>query len=256
MSKQFRNKVVIVTGATSGIGKATAELFCEEGASVVLAGRRETQGAAAAESIRNNGGDAIFIRTDVCDADSIAHLVQKTIRQYGRLDYAFNNAGIAGANLLDTTQQALSAWDEVINTNLRGIWLCMKHELLQMKRQGHGAVVNTASMYAQVGSDLGISPYVASKHGVLGLTRAAAVEFGKSGIRINAVAPGATRTEMTSPAIESYPTEFGAMIQRHVPLARVAEPSEIAHAVLWLCSDKASYVTGHALSVDGGWLSL
>jgi NAD(P)-dependent dehydrogenase (short-subunit alcohol dehydrogenase family) len=252
----FRNKVVIVTGATSGIGQATAELFAKRGACVVVAGRRDDRGEAVAKAIRESGGEAVFIHTDVRDPESTARLVDETVRRYDRLDCAFNNAGVAGQNLQDASQQELSMWDEVIDTNLRGVWLSMKHELAQMKRQGRGAIVNTTSMYAHVGSDLGISPYVASKHGVLGLTRSAAVEFAKSGIRINAVSPGVTRTELIAATIESYPTEFNATVQRHVPLGRVGEPNEVANAVLWLCSDEASYVTGEALSVDGGWLSI
>lgn len=253
MSRRFENKVAIVTGATSGIGEATALLFGSYGATVVVAARRSDRGEALAERIRMTGGSAAFIHTDVTIPASVAHLMEETERRFGRLDFAFNNAGIGGPPLLDIFSQTEEAWDSVINTNLRGVWLCMKYELPMMRRQGVGAIVNTASIYAHVGSDLGISPYVASKHGVLGLTRAASIELAKCGVRINAVSPGATRTEMTMPALEAHPESFNAAIQRDVPMGRIAEPAEIAEAVVWLCSPEASYITGHSLIVDGGW---
>jgi NAD(P)-dependent dehydrogenase (short-subunit alcohol dehydrogenase family) len=181
--------------------------------------------------------------------------VDVAFRRYGRLDYAFNNAGVPGENFKNTAEQSEAVWDAVVGTNLRGVWLCMKHELPLMQSAGGGSIVNTASIYAHTGSDFGIAPYVASKHGVLGLTRAAAVEFAKYRVRVNAVSPGITRSEITAPAMESVPEEFRANIERTVPLGRVAEPEEIAAAVLWLCSDEARFVTGTTLTVDGGFMA-
>jgi A-factor type gamma-butyrolactone 1'-reductase (1S-forming) len=255
MTSFFHDKVAVVTGATSGMGQATAELFAKRGASVVLAGRREERGEALAKAIRAAGGEATFIRTDVADPRSVESLFEQTIRRYGRLDCAFNNAGVPGNHLTATPDQTLDSWNEVININLRGVWLCMQHELRYMGEHGGGAVVNTASVYSHIGTGLGISPYVASKHGVLGLTRAAATEFASSGIRVNAVSPGMIRTEMTAPSLETYADSFNAAIQQLVLLKRIGEPPEVATAVLWLCSDEASYVTGQTLVVDGGWLS-
>jgi NAD(P)-dependent dehydrogenase (short-subunit alcohol dehydrogenase family) len=255
MGRDFEDKVVIVTGGTSGIGRATAELFAAHGAVVVIAGRREKLGNAVVQAIHAAGGEAAFIPTDVTATDSVADMVSQTVRRFGRLDCAFNNAGISGDNFKNTAEHDEAMWASVIDTNLRGVWLCMKHELPLMQRAGKGAIVNSASIYAHAGSGFGIAPYVASKHGVLGLTRAAAVEFAKDGVRVNAISPGITRSEMTLPALASVPEEFNAHLKQKVPLARIAEPEEIAAAVLWLCSDSASFVTGATLAVDGGYLA-
>jgi A-factor type gamma-butyrolactone 1'-reductase (1S-forming) len=252
--KRFAGKVALVTGSTSGIGQATAELFALQGAAVIVAGRRTERGESVVSGIRSRGGEATYIRLDVTDPESVSAVVRDAVRIYGRLDCAFNNAGIPGENIKDTSQQSEQSWEAVINTNLRGVWLCMKHELAQMCRQGGGAIVNSASIFAHQGSEFGIAPYIASKHGVLGLTRAAAVEFARRGIRINAVSPGITRSEMSAPALEAIPDEFNAQIERNVPFGRIAEAEEIGRAVLWLCSDDASFVTGESLAVDGGWL--
>jgi NAD(P)-dependent dehydrogenase (short-subunit alcohol dehydrogenase family) len=253
--QRFEGKVALVTGGTSGIGRAAAELFAARGAAVIVAGRRADKGRAVEEGIRAAGGTATFIQTDVQHPTSITSMFEAAIERYGRVDCAFNNAGIAGQNFKDVTEQAEDSWDAVINTNLRGVWLCMKHELRHMRERGNGAIVNSASIYAHSGSDFGIAPYVASKHGVVGLTRAAAVEFAGHGIRVNAVSPGITSSEMTAPAMAAVPQEFEAHIRQRVPLGRIAEPAEIAKAVLWLCSDEASFVTGETLLVDGGWLA-
>jgi A-factor type gamma-butyrolactone 1'-reductase (1S-forming) len=254
VSRRFEGKVVLVTGANSGIGRAAAELFAADGASVVLAGRRAERGESVARAIRESGGEATFFRADVADARSVELLIEQAVRRYGRIDCAFNNAGVAGETFKDTASQSEETWNEVININLRGVWLCMKYELPHMQRQGGGAIVNTASIYAHEGSDFGIAPYVASKHGVVGLTRAAAVEFASRGVRVNAISPGITLTEMTAPGLQAAREEFTANVRQRVPLARMAEPVEIARAALWLCSDEAAYVTGATLPVDGGWL--
>jgi A-factor type gamma-butyrolactone 1'-reductase (1S-forming) len=253
--RNLEEKIVIVTGATSGIGRAAALRFAAAGANVVAAGRRRTQGLALVEEISSKGGHATFIQTDVSVASSVAALVAGTMERFGRIDCAFNNAGIPGANLTATADQSEASWDEVMNTNLRGLWLCMKHELREMKARRAGVIVNTGSIYSFVGSELGIAPYIASKHAVLGLTRAAAIEYARDGIRINAICPGMTLTEMTAPALQAVPGQFNAHIDQNVPLRRLAEPDEIAAAVVWLCSPDAGFVTGQSLSVDGGWLS-
>ena len=253
--RTFEGKAVIVTGATSGIGRVTALRFAAAGAHVIVAGRRRSKGLAVVEEIVSQRGQATFIQTDVSDPDSVAALIAGTMERLGRIDCAFNNAGIPGTNVTATADQSEESWDEVMNTNLRGLWLCMKHELREMKKARAGAIVNTGSIYSFVGSELGIAPYIASKHAVLGLTRAAAIEYAVDGIRINAVCPGITRTEMTAPALQAVPEKFNEVIDRHVPLRRLAEPEDIAGAVLWLCSADARFMTGQALCVDGGWLA-
>lgn len=251
---RFAGKVALVTGSTSGIGKATAELFAAQGAAVIVTGRRTERGEEVVAAIRASGGNATFLRLDVSDPESIAACIQNVVRVHGRLDFAFNNAGIPGDTFRSTSEHSERNWEAVINTNLRGVWLSMKHELAQMCRQGKGAIVNTASIFAHQASDFGIAPYVASKHGVLGLTRAAALEFARQGIRVNAVSPGITHTEMAEPGLAAAPAEFNANIDRNVPLGRMASAAEIGRAVLWLCSEEASFVTGQTLAVDGGWL--
>lgn len=247
-------KVVVVTGATSGIGRATALRFAQAGAHVVVAGRRRAEGLKVVQEISAHGDHATYLQTDVSDSQSVATLIGETMKRYGRIDFAFNNAGIPGTNLTATADQCEESWDKVMNTNLRGLWLCMKYELREMQKARAGVIVNTGSIYSFVGSELGIAPYIASKHAVLGLTRAAAIEYARDGIRINAICPGITLTEMTAPALQAVPEEFNEHIEQNVPLRRLANAEEIAGAVLWLCSADARFMTGQALCVDGGWL--
>jgi NAD(P)-dependent dehydrogenase (short-subunit alcohol dehydrogenase family) len=248
---QFSDRVAIVTGATSGIGRAVATLLASKGARVVIAARREDRGGTLVDELRAKGLNASFIQTDVSSANSVADLVARTVALYGRLDCAVNNAGISGPNALLADYEE-AAWDRVTSVNLKGVWLCMKHEIAQLLANGGGTIVNIASDFGVVGSALGIAPYVASKHGVIGLSRAAALEYADKGIRVNAVCPSFTETEMLAPALEREPDNVRRFIASHIPLQRMAAPEEIAEAVVWMCSRESSFVTGHALMVDGG----
>ena len=245
----FAGKVAIVTGAAAGIGRASALAFARAGAAVVVAdvdtdGGRETVRLAAGE-----GGQAHLVATDVASTESVQAMVDETIAVYGRLDYAHNNAGVAGVPA-DVVDVAEVEWDRVLGVMLRGVYLCMKYEIPRMLAEG-GAVVNTASGAGLVAYP-GQSPYVSSKHGVLGLTKTAALEYGRRGVRVNAVCPGTVRTPMVETAIAEQDIE-AALVALH-PIGRIGTADEVANAVLWLCSDDASFVIGHALSVDGGYV--
>ncbi len=250
----IRDKVAIVTGATSGIGRATAEALAAEGAHVVLAGRRCELGEHIALALRRKGFEAVFAEVDVRDPASLSAMVEIAIHTYGHLDIAVNNAGIPGkpSPLHDCPQDD---WDEVLSVNLKGVWLSMKFEIPYMLRNGAGVVVNVASDVGLVGSDLGIAPYVASKHGVIGLTRAAALEYATRSIRVNAICPGLTDTPMLARAKQDHSTSLSQYIESHIPMKRSGTAEEQASAIVWLCSDASSFVTGHALVVDGGILA-
>jgi NAD(P)-dependent dehydrogenase (short-subunit alcohol dehydrogenase family) len=252
MAGQLAGKVVLVTGSSSGIGRAAALAVAAEGAQVVTAARRVSEGEATVEMIRAAGGESIFVQTDVTDAGQVQALVAAAVEAYGRLDCAFNNAGIEGeqAPLADYAEDE---WEQVIRTNLTGVFLCMKYQIQQMLRQGGGVIVNCSSVSGLVGFREN-SAYVASKHGVSGLTKAAALEYGHLGIRVNAVCPGVIRTEMVDRIYAAEPDAEAWVISRK-PLARLGTPEDVAGAVVWLCSDAAAYVTGHNLTVDGGLIA-
>lgn len=251
MGNRMQGKVALVTGGNSGIGRAAAVAFAREGARVVIAARRIPEGEETVRIITEAGGHALFVQTDVSQGDAVEAMLQRTLDTYGRLDYAFNNAGIAMlAPFLEVTE---ADFDRVIGINLKGVWLCMKAEMRQMLTQGGGAIVNMSSGYGLVSSPLGVSAYTASKHGIIGLTKAA-LEYAKAGIRVNAVVPGWIRTPMVDGALENAP-EIKARILDHEPFGRMGRPEEVAEAVVWLCSDAASFVTGHSMIIDGGLLS-
>jgi NAD(P)-dependent dehydrogenase (short-subunit alcohol dehydrogenase family) len=245
----FSGKVALVTGAASGMGLATVQAFAEAGAAVVLADFKEDAVKAAAEKLAAAGHQALAVRCDVSDDAEVAAMVERAVSAFGRLDAAFNNAGVM-ARIAPTADSSREDWDRVIGINLRGVWSCMKHELRQMELQGSGAIVNNASVGALTGNP-GIGSYIASKHGVVGLTRTAALEYVKHGIRVNAVNPGLIDTQIARDVVEGDEQAY-AEIAQHVPIGRAGRPEEIASAVLWLCSPGASYVVGHALTVDGG----
>lgn len=249
MANLMQNKVALVTGSSSGIGRASALTFAREGAKVVVSDVIVEGGEETVQLIKNAGGEAVFVKADVSQAADVEALITKAVEAYGRLDCAHNNAGIEGSSDM-TTDYTEADWDRVIAINLTGVWLCMKYEIPQMLKQGGGAIVNTSSAAGLLGFRRG-SAYVASKHGVVGLTKTAALEYAKSGIRVNAVCPGAIDTPMMGRITGHRPHRAEKMAAGE-PVGRMGSPQEIAEAVVWLCSDAASFVTGHPMSVDGG----
>jgi NAD(P)-dependent dehydrogenase (short-subunit alcohol dehydrogenase family) len=245
----FTGKVALVTGSASGMGLATAQAFAEAGAAVVLADFREDQVKMEAQKLAAVGHKVIAVCCDVSDDTQVEKMVDRAIAEFGRLDAAFNNAGVM-ARIAPTAVSTREEWDRVIGINLRGVWSCMKYELRQMERQGSGAIVNNASVGALTGNP-GIGSYIASKHGVVGLTRTAALEYIQHGIRVNAVNPGLIDTQIARDVVSGNEQAYED-IAKNVPIRRAGTPEEIASAVLWLCSPGASYVVGHALTVDGG----
>ena len=245
----YKGKVALVTGAASGMGLATARAFAEAGAAVVLADYRADVVEEEAARLRAEGHQALALACDVSDDAQVAALVERTVLEFGSLDVAFNNAGVM-AKIAHTAESTRQEWDRVTGVNLGGVWSCLKYELQQMERQGSGAIVNNASVGALTGNP-GISSYIASKHGVIGLTRTAALEYVKKGIRVNAINPGLIDTHIGRAVVEGDEEAYRAM-ERLVPMGRAGKPEEIASAVLWLCSPGAGYVVGESLTIDGG----
>jgi len=243
----FNGQVALVTGAASGMGLATARAFAQSGAAVVLADRNEAALSKATDALRREGHDVLGVPCDVTDEAQAARMVERTVATFGRLDMAYNNAGILGP-MGDVTDETADGFDAVNAVNLRGVWTCMKHELLQMRRQGSGAIVNCSSLGGLVGLP-GRAAYHASKHGVIGLTKCAALDYAGRGIRINAICPGCIDTPMGDAIDPAAMKEF----LRDQPVGRMGDADEIAAAVLWLCSPGASFVLGVALPVDGGF---
>lgn len=252
MAGQLNGKVALVTGGSSGIGRATALALAREGAKVVVADVMVEGGQETVRLLTATGGQGLFVKTDVSRATEVEALIARAVATYGRLDCAFNNAGVEGA-FVTTSEYSEADWDRVLTINLKGVWLCMKYEIAHMLRQGGGAIVNTASGAGLVGVP-NLSAYVASKHGVVGLTKTAALEYAKAGIRVNAVCPGVIQTPMVARLTSNRPDLSEALVAAE-PMGRTGRPEEVAAAVVWLCSDAASFVTGHALSVDGGYVA-
>ncbi|PZR07924.1 MAG: oxidoreductase [Azospirillum brasilense] len=250
MTLSFRDKVALVTGGSSGMGLATARAFAEAGAAVALADRDEGALGAAVEHLKGSGFQVLGVTCDVTDEEQVADAVERTVAAFGRLDAAYNNAGIQSP-AREIADVGNDEYERVMAVNLRGIWNCMKHELRQMRTQGGGAIVNCSSIGGLIGLP-GRAAYHASKHGVIGMTKSAALEYAAKGIRINAVCPGTVETPMVAEMLAQEPKAMKE-IMRDQPIGRLGRPEEIASAVLWLCGPGASFVIGHALAVDGGF---
>ena len=247
---EFQGKVAIVTGGTSGIGRAAAIAYAREGAKVVVAGRRASEGEETVQLVRAQGGEAMFVPTDVAQEAQVKNLIGRTLEQFGRLDFAFNNAGIEQVPT-PFLEQTVETYDQVMDINVKGVWLSMKYEIPAMLKTGGGSIVNTSSALGVIGMP-GTEIYVASKHAVIGLTKSAALEFGKQGIRVNAVLPAVIDTDMFQRFAGEKP-EFRAQMTAMHPIGRIGKSEEIADAAIWLSSSKSSFVTGHSLLVDGGF---
>jgi NAD(P)-dependent dehydrogenase (short-subunit alcohol dehydrogenase family) len=248
----FEGKIVIVTGASSGIGEATALKFAREGAKVVVADRREGKGRTVVQRIEALGGEGLFIKTDVTKRADIEALVTGTMARFGQLDCAVNNAGIPGPVMVPLAEIEEEGWDELMNTNLKAVWLCMKYEILAMLKHGKGTIVNISSIYGFKPSDVGQAPYCASKFGVIGLSKTAAIDYAQQGIRVNVVSPGYTHSEMVDPYVKAAPALMKVIVSRYSAMNRLGHAEETAEAIAWLCSDAARFVNGAVLPVDGG----
>lgn len=252
MENYFNNKVALVTGGSFGIGRAAAIAFAKRGAKVIVADWVEDKEGETIKSIKGEGGEAMFVKCDVSKSADVILLIEKCLATFGRLDYAFNNAGIEG--LMGQTHECTEEnWDKTIGVNLKGIWLCMKNEIPIMQKQGSGVIINCASVAGLIGFP-GLPAYVASKHGVAGLTKTAALENAKLNIRVNAVCPGVIKTPMID-RITGKEKAVEKNYEAMEPVGRMGEPEEVAEAVVWLCSDAASFITGAILPVDGGWIA-
>ena len=247
--KTLQDKIALVTGGTTGIGRATAIALAKAGAKVVVSGRRAAEGEETVRLVRAAGGEAMFVKADVAIPSDVKNLVDATVRAHGRLDIAFNNAGVESAVIAPTADQDDDDFDKVFAINVKGVYLSMKHQIPAMLKGGGGSIINTSAVAGVIGMP-GVGPYVASKHAVIGLTKNAALEYAKLGIRVNAVAPAAIETPMLDRFTESVLRDFLSSLH---PIGRLGKPEEIADAVVWLASSQASFVTGQTIAVDGGF---
>ena len=245
----MQERVALITGGTTGIGRSTAVAFAKRGVRTVFCGRRKPEGEQTLELVKAAGGQGLFVQADVCDEAAMRGLVDRTVEAFGRLDYAFNNAGITG-QLGPSIGYDRKAWEDIMATNVTGTWLCMKYQIPAMLKQGSGVIVNMSSVSGVWGTP-GLAAYVAAKHAVLGLTKTAAMEFAQAGIRINAVAPAGIMTEVITAGLDNN-QELIAKFRGAHPIGRFGSAEEVASAVLWLCSDEASFITGHTMMIDGG----
>jgi len=248
-AEELTGKVVLITGASSGIGRASALAFAEAGAKVVLADVDATRGAESLSQVTDSGGDGMFVKVDVSRGNEVSSLIRQIIERYNRLDCAFNNAGTAG-RIAETADCSEENWHYVIETNLTSVWLCLKYEIRQMREQGAGVIVNMSSVYGLSGCQRGLPAYTASKHGIIGLTRTAAVEYARAGIRVNAICPGAIDTPFRKQLVEI--TKDDLETAKRYPMGRIGTAKEVANTVVWLCSDAASFMTGSVVVADGG----
>jgi A-factor type gamma-butyrolactone 1'-reductase (1S-forming) len=248
----FDGKVILITGATSGLGATAAVSLAGKGAKVAITGRREEQGQAVVAQMRAAGGEGLFIKTDVTVRADVEAMVARTVDRFGRLDGAVNNAGIAGTPFVPTAEISDEDWFAVINTNLNAVFMSMKFEIPAMLASGGGAIVNIASMYGLIGSDIGHAAYCTSKFGVVGLTKSTAIDYGDRGVRVNALCPGYCHSEMVDPYVEAEPALFEKIISRHSAMNRLGDSQEVADAIEWLLSGQSSFVNGAAIPIEGG----
>lgn len=250
--KRMQDKVIIVTGASSGLGAATARQLGAEGAKVILAARRRDKGMAVQHEIETAGGQAHFVQADVNKTEDVKAMVAAAVTRFGGLDGAFNNAGVTGGAMTPLADVDEAHWDEAMTTNLRAVFVCMKYQIPEMLKRGGGSIVNMASMYGLKAGDLGNAPYCASKFGVVGLSKTAAIDYAERGIRVNAICPGFIHSEMVDPYLEAEPAIMARTVSRHNGTGQVGDPGDIADAVTWLLCAQSKFVNGTTLAVNGG----
>ncbi len=248
----FQNKVILITGATSGLGATAAVSLAGKGAKVAITGRREEQGTAVVDQMKAAGGEGLFIKADVTVRADVEAMVAKTVERFGRLDGAVNNAGITGGMFKPLADYADEDWHSVIDTNLTGVFLCMRAQIPAMLASGGGSIINISSIYGTVGGDIGNAGYVSSKWGVIGLTKTAAIDYARHAIRVNAICPGYCHSEMVDPYAEAEPALFEKLLERYTAMGKLGETHVVSDAIEFLLSDKSSFVNGAAIPVQGG----